>query len=656
MKNYEKLLKKWSFLKPIHWQKEALNNQDLYTKPKAVVAAGTSSGKTYYMIMRLILQYWNKSFKGKITLVIPAYQTALRTNFVDALMDFVNVAKVPFTFKVCKGKEDVKKAIEDKVEVIICLPTSVEKSSNLPKIEQIFIDEAHGWYFATTIKKIIKRTKPEQQVLLTGTPFKFNLRKAFYKFWVPVMDLFKQGLISNVETHIISSSYDFKNSDYNALHEVKTSKNLANKKSLEKVLLGMIRKLRNPIKAHYNVNRITSEAVGRLFKYLDKTVIWCKSIEQAEFFTKTLRSYKGLENSVLISHSKCDPTSEMLYKFTQKENEDIKILVVVDRTKLGWSFKELFNGIDFTLSRNPATIIQMMARLFRLSENKPNKVKYFYKVSNSNDAGYYTVIMKAVLLLLDRNWYSIFDGKNFNDMRIPVTVPRRRVYNNDGSKRAGRKKTKINFEMIDLPLDMNFFKTVLSKQDDMFSTVAWTTLSKVRTALTGYNNHRVSLTVEEATKIMKNYKTYKEFREKEKQTYEWFSTNNLRKVCMDYFNSYKLTREEMIEEAKQATLKWVKKYGKNNTTEFTKKESKNYGRLMRLGYRDWLREQMNFRGHRKIKVYKVTAKGNYGKSIYVDTYKNYKEVVSKTGVAKVYIDLVLSGTYKTAKGYTFKYV
>ena len=124
---------------------------------------------------------------------------------------------------------------------------------------------------------------------------------------------------------------------------------------------------------------------------------------------------------------------------------------------------------------------------------------------------------------------------------------------------------------------------------------------------------------------------------------------------MDYFKSYRLSREEMIEEAKQATLKWVKKYGKDNTKEFTQKESKNYGRLMRLGYKDWLREQMNFRGHKKIKVYKVTAKGDYGKKIYVNTFKNYKEVIKNTGIKKVYLDLVLSGTYKTAKGYTFEY-
>ncbi len=645
MKDYNRLLKKWSFLKPIAWQKEALNNQDLYTKAKAVVAAGTSSGKTYYMIMRLILQYWNKSFKGKITLVIPAYQTALRTNFVDALMDFVNVAKVPFTFKVCKGKEDVKKAIEDKVEVIICLPTSVEKSSYLPKIEQIFIDEAHGWYFATTIKKIIKRTKPEQQVLLTGTPFKFNLRKAFYKFWVPVMELFNQGLISNVETHIISSAYDFKNSDYNALHEVKTSKSLATKKSLEKVLLGMIRKLRNPIKAHYNVNRITNEAVGRLFKYLDKTVIWCKSIEQAEFFTKTLRSYKGLENSVLLSHSKCDPNSEMLYKFTQKENKDIKILVVVDRTKLGWSFKELFNGIDFTLSRNPATIIQMMARLFRLSENKPNKKKYFYKVSNSKDAGYYTVIMKAVLLLLHRNWYTIFNGKNFNDMRIPVTVPRRRVYNNDGSKRAGRKRTNIDFEMLDLPLDMNFFTSVYSKQDDMFSSVAYATISSARYQL-GISS-RNFYNFDSIKEVLKDYKSLKEFRTS--NISRWYSIRDNKEFINYVYDFYGKVRRTLPLEQKIAKWrKFAKKYKPSEKSNFVK-DKFTYVKLLHKHDRKWIDSYFNTTSKISVKAFdKATGKFN-------SKFDSILEAAKELNLSSSAISYCLRGKLKHTKGYTFKY-
>jgi len=653
-KNLQKMLKARPFIDEVKWQMNALVDEKILNEDKVVLAAGTSSGKTFFTIMLLNLFYMDKANKKKKTIIIPSAQTNLRSNFEDSIKDF----KPDFKYVVCKTCDELRDAVNSNVQVIVCLPQTINLCIDvLPKVEKLIVDEAHVWYYAKTVKNIVKKTQPKQQLLLTGTPSVFILKGGFYMHFVPVMDLYDEGRIADTEVHVVSSYYDFKEKDYNANDNLtltaKAKHKLADEASFRKVILGMMKKLKNPIKGLKNVNRLTNDVAGRFFKHLDKTIIWANSIKQANKFAEVLRTFNGLENGVLVSHSKNDDGSLEMEKF--KSDNDIRVLVSVNRGRMGWSYTELYNAIDFTMTRNLNSILQMMARLFRISKVDPKKRKYFYKVSNSKDAGYYTVIMKGVLLLLDREWYSKFNGRNFNDMRIPVTVPRRTNPNREGCKPKGRPRTTYNYEMIDLPLDMNFFKTVYAKQDDMFSTVAWTTIRKVRTALTGYNSHRVFLTVEEATKIMKRYKTYNEFRKKESQTYEWFNTNKLRKICMDYFNSYRLSREEMIEEAKQATLKWVKKYGKDNTKEFTQKESKNYGRLMRLGYKDWLREQMNFRGHKKIKVYKVTAKGDYGKKIYVNTFKNYKEVIKNTGIKKVYLDLVLSGTYKTAKGYTFEY-
>lgn len=480
LKVYKKMLRARPIIDEVKWQKTALFLEDIWKKTKVVLAAGTSSGKTFFTIMYLNMFYSIKGNRSKRTLIIPASQTNLRSNFQEALEDF----GPDFEYVVATSCEELRAAAKTDIPVIVCLPQTLARCIDaIPQVEKLIIDEAHTWYFQNTIKNIIKQSKPVQQFLLTGTPDPFILRGGFFIHFVPVMELFDVGRIANTEVHVISSDYEFKNEDYNERHNLsRTSmERLKNnsRESLRKVVLGMIKKLRNPIKGLKNINRLTNQAAGLLFKHLDKTIIWAGSIAQAEEFTKELRSYKGLENAVLLSHSKNDEDSEMMDKF--KQDDSIRVLVSVNRGRMGWSYTELFNAVDFTMSRNLSVILQMLARLFRISKVRPNDMKYYYKVANAKDAGYMTVVMKGVLLLLDREWYTKFNGKNFFDMKIPVTVPRRkREVNPDGPTRRNKKQNTYDYTKLDIPLDMNFFKTVYSKQDDAFSTVAWTTIKDVR--------------------------------------------------------------------------------------------------------------------------------------------------------------------------------
>jgi len=451
-KLYGQLINTLGNITPRPWQEKALKTKEIWESIKVVIAAGTGSGKTFFTIMWLCMKYLLPENKNKLTLILPSAQTNLRQNFGDSLSKINNLT---FNYFVATNGAELEEAIKGNYQVIIALPQSVNKIKDLPKVDTLILDEAHTWYFAKTVKEIIKKTKPTQRILLTGSPSKFNLKGGFYMHYVPVMEVYDEGFIANTEIHVVSSSYNFKEEDYNFDHELtlksRAKMQLASEESFRKVILGMIRKLKNPIKGLKNVNRLTNDIGGRFFNHLDKTLIWAADTKQANKFAEILRTFNGLENAVLVSHSKNDKYSEHLTEF--KNNKNIKVLVCVDRTRLGWDFTELFNGIDFTMSRNLNTVQQMLARLFRISANRPNDMKYFFKVANAKDAGYYTVIMKGVLLLLDREWMSKFNGKNFFGMSIPVTTPRRRAVNPDGSKRPGRKKTNYKYEMLDIPLD-----------------------------------------------------------------------------------------------------------------------------------------------------------------------------------------------------------
>ena len=553
MENYEKMLSTRPDIKQVNWQREALSDEKVLNEKKVVIAAGTSSGKSLFMTMLLNLYFSNKENKNKKALFIPSGQTNLRLN-IEETFDFF---KPDFSYVIAKSCEELEAAVNSNVQVIVCLPQTVARCIDvLPKLDKFVLDEAHTWYFQKTIKNIVKKSKPEQQLLLTGTPAPFILRGGFHMYFVPVMDLFNEGRIANTEVHVVASNYNFKEEDYNVEQNLtlssRTKAELSSEDTFRKVVLGMIKKLKNPIKGMKNLNRLTNEAGGLFFNYLEKTIIWANSIQQADKFAQVLRDFNGLQNAVLVSHSENDDESELMEKF--KNDKDIKVLVTVNRGRMGWSYTELFNAVDFTMTRNLSSILQMMARLFRISKTNPNKKKIFYKVSNAKDAGYYTVIMKGVLLLLDREWYSQFNGKNFHGMQIPVTVPRRRVVNPNGTRRPGRPRTNYRYEMLDIPLDLNFFKTVYAKQDDAFSTVAWTTISEVRKQLF---NIQAIITPDYVKAIVKRYKTRNAFM-KDHHMLGWYIQSN--KLSDEYYSHMPDYVIEKNKNNKKFITNWLMQY------------------------------------------------------------------------------------------------
>jgi superfamily II DNA or RNA helicase len=481
-KMYQKIIQKRGF-RELPYQKDFLTNP-IYDSPinPLVLAAGTSSGKSFMSIMHEEIFYSNPANKNKRTLYIPSSRTVLRDNIAKELEDF----NPSFTYCVATNKAELLQAIKSKCNVIVALPQTLIGSIDiLPKFHNFILDEAHQWYFKSTIQNIIKKVSPKYQLLLTGTPSRFIAKGDKFEFkFVSVMELFDLKKVTNVKVEVVSSSYDFKQSDYlSAYGNLKDSVKMTTKESdnaLMVVCREMIKKLKNPIKGLHNVNRL-SKNLFSIFGEIDKTIIFCHSKKQANTFYNSLNSFKGLKNKVLVSHSENDKDSILFEQF--RNDSDIKVLIAVDRGRLGYNMPELFNIVDFTMTQSLDMLLQMYGRLLRQSVLQPNKQKIYYKVATKNTAPYFVDLMTAMLCLTNMEWYSKFNGKNMGGILIPKVLnnTKKKTKSNSITSKSKSTKPSISLADLDIPLDLNLFKqSALHTNDDGFATIAWTTLDDVR--------------------------------------------------------------------------------------------------------------------------------------------------------------------------------
>jgi len=480
-----------------------------------VLAAGTSAGKTITSLIQLEIFYSIPENRKKITLILAASRSVLRTNFANALEEF----NPSFSYYVVTNKKELEEAIRDGYQVIVCLPQTLNNNyTMLPKVTNFILDEAHQWYFKPTIQKIIKHIKPTRQLLLTGTPSRFIAKgDGFEFFFVPVLELYENGLVSNVKIEVVSSSYDFKYNDWNndtgVLKANKTNSPSKAKDAFSKVCEEMILKLRGQLGNKYLSNVRGANRISALFNDLQKTIIFCHSVKQANTIHKELVSMKGLSDSVLLSHSENDTDSENFELF--RTDKQYKVLVAVDRGRLGYNLPDLFNVVDFTMTQSLDMIMQMLGRLLRLSKSKTQKV--YYKVATKNTSGYFVDLMTAVLCLFKLEWYSKFNGKNMGGIQIPKVLTSKpkpnRKPSQPGSSKKGSTQQLRSLEELGIPMDMNFFnQSILYSQGDKFSTVAWTTLDDVRREFFNINHRGIGYwTKDRCAEEAKKYKNRVDF-------------------------------------------------------------------------------------------------------------------------------------------------
>ena len=514
-------------LTELPYQVDLLTNPIYQTNDRLVFAAGTSAGKTLTTIL------WLELNQPKKALIIPASKTILRDNFEVEIEKF----NPTFTYSIVTNKAELQKAISDKVQVIVALPQTLNKNYRLlPKLDLFILDEAHQWYFKSTIKSIVKHTKPKKQLLLTGSPSKFVADGNFTFKFVPVMELYDLGHVSNAKVEVVSSSYDFKQTDwlsaYSNLKSTKTNSPKKAKEALEMVCDEMLLKLQSKTNGKYLRNWKGANKISKLFNELDKTIIYTHSKKQADAFYKLLND--KMKGQVLLSHSESDSKSELFAQFQQDTN--IKILVAVDRGRLGFNMPELFNIVDFTMTQSLDMLLQMYGRLLRKSTNNPDKTKIYFKVATKNTADYFVDLMTAMLCLTNMEWYSKYNGKNMAGIRIPkVLMSTKKIVKalNTSQSIQTQRQTKPYISLVELgiPNDLNIFRqSVIHTSDGIFDTIAETTLDDARREFFDIQLRGSAIlnTKEEFHKIVKenNLKTKTDLRN--------FPGRNLRKMAMKY--------------------------------------------------------------------------------------------------------------------------
>lgn len=418
MKNIETELKNILKVRKLDYRDNFKRNIIDHQKPSLphVVAAATSAGKTYLTAAKLELYYkCGLIKKNEKVLILASSMTILRDNFVD---QFDKFGIDSFTYRAIENKKDLELAIKDKIQVLITIPQTIDKHLTLiNNVKWMVVDEAHKWYFASTIRRINDELKPKYRMLLTGTPFKFNLRKEDYIIdYTSVRELYDNNSIDNVQLKVLHSSIELAQLDYvSILGNLRESKSLDNHEltnSLNMVIKQLIKILKLTKKNWDSVNNISKNYIT-VFTKLEKSIIYTNGIEECDCMYECLK----LNNvNCLRSHSEDNQNAVDTFK-AFKEDDSIKVLVVVNRGKEGFNFPELYNIIDFSYTQDFATTLQMIGRLLRKSKGKIKKV--FYKVAPKNTSLYFMDWMNYLIQLFDNEWYERYDGSNARQIRVP---------------------------------------------------------------------------------------------------------------------------------------------------------------------------------------------------------------------------------------------
>jgi len=540
MKTYFDLIKEKG-LTNYSYQEQFLTNPDFYKPVKPIVLAfGTGGGKTFTTIMKLDLWYSNPENKGTKTVIFPHATNVLRANFAKSIAKY---GDVPFSYCVIEDSSQIKNTFNSDCEVIIVLPQTLRNYlSEVSKIDWLIVDEAHEWYNAPVYQTILNSLRPDYQMLLTGTPSQFNGRPEEFHYHHISVDMLRQaGKLGNAQVHIVASNYSQESSQ-----DIIKSGNLhsrvfkANKteSSLYRVCKAMLNTLdKSQVTKGRNV-------VDTLFNNIDKTIIFCRTQAQAKRFYNIL--HKELNGKVLKSLSEDGGDSSEFITF--ENDNDIKVLILVRKGRLGFDMSNLYNIVDFTLTQSVDVISQMFGRILR-SDDK-GTVKHYYKVSPRNTVWHYQAIMSVVLRLTMQDAYVIYDG---NQNKIVVPRPERPVESNEevnvdvtdsdfiNEPKEVKDSSTPHFKDIDpdLIMDLDFFKTYAEKTNQRigeFDILTSCTLDDVRKEVLGLRDRRQgedAITFEECVALVKerSYTKKIEFQYGSPAHFSFITKNNL----MDQF-------------------------------------------------------------------------------------------------------------------------
>jgi superfamily II DNA or RNA helicase len=402
---------------------------------RCVLALCPGGGKTEISIN--VIEEYLRLFPNNKVLVLTHSTNVLLNNYMDRLKSI----DVGFTYS-----DDLR----HDVSVHVCIPANEHKIRG--EYDFLIVDEAHENYLANRVQKIITKITPTKQLLLTATPSKF-IYEGGYDIFAIALDELDDEYFAKLNIELVASNYNWKEKDYNQDEEIKKTFTYTledTKKTMESIVLNLINRLDSGLSAEqFNdpslFNRVkmffrnkTKELSpwSSAFKNVGKTLIVCNNIEQADLVYSVLK-----ENDVNVgsSHSKSDINGLNISKF---KNDEIDVLVVVDRCRIGYDDVMMMNLIDMSGTHNIDLIYQMMCRVIRGDQSMN---KYYIKVTTNELAKMAAdeICVNGALMLSNREFLLKYNGKNFNDLEIPVlrtprTVVDTRTTSGDGSPRRSR--------------------------------------------------------------------------------------------------------------------------------------------------------------------------------------------------------------------------
>jgi superfamily II DNA or RNA helicase len=515
---------------------------------KLVLGMAPNGGKTITTIIGLN-KYLNKNLNHRV-LILAHSTNVIKQNFIESLNSFKDYINFSWS-------ED----LYDNSKVHIAIPAQYKDINQ--KYDFVIVDEAHENYIGTAnskqqMKSIIKNTGAKTELLLTGTPSKFILEGNYDIEIVSLFDI-DEKYMSNLSIELVETNYNWKKY-YNSNNNV-SSKAFENNKAeeaLNKIVISIINKIKNDLSPEeFNNIKLISKVrggfkriIGDLFENkLKKTLIVCGSIKQAEDVNKIINENSKFTIS-FVSHHQNDNQSELFQSF---KNNDFNVLVVVNRGRLGYSDDNLFNLIDMSGTHNPDLIYQMYARVLR-GDKSMNKT--FYKLTTQEagmkDLTY--IATSAALMLAHKDYISTFNGKNFNDIRIPV-IKKTKTINTKTPSGRSKSKTIDKLYLPGFTNDIiNFMKNVISNSDKSTSIYKMTTIADVKRSLSVVDHvyGKGYWTKERCLEEAKKYKTSSEFHIANRTVYQILRDN---KWIQDAFPEFvykeevpkKITRKMLID-------------------------------------------------------------------------------------------------------------
>jgi superfamily II DNA or RNA helicase len=512
---------------------------------RLVLAMCPNSGKTIVSILG-IDGYLKKNSKHKV-LILAHSTNVIKKNFTDSLKDMSEY--ISFTWS-----DDLL----DDSQVHVAIPAQYSKIKS--KYDLVVVDEAHENYLVHNTNKgqvqsIIEQIGAKNELLLTGTPSKFILKGGYDIIIVSLLDM-DTKYMATLGIELIQTKYNWKgkylksgNLNQDAYGDLSDAEN-----AMSDITLSIISKIKKNLSAEeFNSIRVLPRVRGayksvmsNLFnKILKKTMFVCGTINQADDVNRILNN-NGVQS--FVSHSEGDESSDL---FNQFKNNQFNVLVVVNRGRLGYSDDDLYNIVDMSGTHNPDLIYQMFARVLR---GKPSQKKFYYKLTTQEagmkDLTHLTTC--AALMLTDRNYISVFNGSNFNGIKIPVIKnTETKTYKTKAGKTRKKQVDKITLPEFTNDI-VDFMRNIIADSDKKTSVYKMTSINEIKRTLKISEHNRQApqsgWTKEACLLEGKKYKIPYELNKANRTVYQMLRDNRWMHEVYPHFKYRKINNDELTME------------------------------------------------------------------------------------------------------------